>query len=96
MIVNNLELRLLENVLDSLDRLFDCDSQAVDVYALLFATAEALLETSHYQLLDETTKKLDALLKAAETKNELREAALIETNKLRHYIAKLLPPFVNS
>ncbi len=94
--MNDTELFLLENILDSLDRLFDEDSQVIDVYVLIFATAKALAETNHFQILDTASNKLDAVLKTIKSKNELRKAALIETDELRHYIAKLVPPFVNN
>lgn len=89
------ELILLENVLDSLDRLFDRDSKTVDVFALIFATSIALNNTNHFQILDKTAKKLENVLKTAESENELRETALFETDELRHYVAKLFPPFIN-
>jgi len=38
---------LLGNVFDSLDRLFDRESSAIDVYALLFATQNALPSSDH-------------------------------------------------
>lgn len=94
--MNDSELYLLENILDSLDRLFDEDSQAIDVYVLIFATAKALPETNHFQILDETAKKLEPILRTVKSKDALREAALTETDKLRHYIAELLLPFTNN
>ena len=94
--MNDTELFLLENILDSLDRLFDRDSYAIDVYALVFATAKALAETKHFEILDKTAESLAAILKTIHSKDELRDAALLETDKLRHYIAELLPPFVNN
>lgn len=94
--MNDIELILLENILDSLDRLFDRDSCAIDVYVLIFATAKALAETKHHEILDKTAKKLEAVLKTIDSKEELRDAALLETDELRHYTAKLFPPFVNS
>lgn len=90
------ELILLENVLDSLDRLFDRDSEVIDIYVLIFATAKALAETKHSQILDKTANKLDEILKTNKSENELREVALIATDDLRHYIAELFPPFTNS
>lgn len=89
--MNKEELVLLENILDSLDRLFDEDSQVIDIHQLIFATSKALIETNHYQILDKTAKKLDIVLKADSSKDIMRESALIATNELRHCIAKFFP-----
>jgi hypothetical protein len=43
--LTQLDVVLLENVLDALDRLFDFHSKAIDVCALLQATAHALSQT---------------------------------------------------
>lgn len=94
--MSSIELILLENILDSLDRLFDRDSKTVDVFALIFATSIALNNTNHFQILDETAKKLENIFKITDSENELREAALFETDELRHYAAKLFPPFVSN
>ena len=47
------ERELLENVLDSLDRLFDRRIGVIDVCALVQATAEALRDTPHQSALEE-------------------------------------------
>lgn len=89
--MNNDELVLLENILDSLDRLFDEESQVTDIQALIFATSKALIGSSHYQILNQTAKELNEILKTEKTKNSLRESALTATNELRHYIAEFFP-----
>lgn len=94
--MDDIELILLENILDSLDRVFDEDSYAIDVYVLIFATTRALAETKHFQILERTEKSLEVILETYKSKEDLREAALIETDELRHYIAELFPPFVNN
>lgn len=40
------EKQILENLFDTLDRLFDGESKAIDVYALTYATDKALSCTS--------------------------------------------------
>lgn len=89
--MNEEELVLLENILDSLDRLFDEESQIIDIHALIFATSKALAKTSHFQILDKTAEELNEIIKADKTKNNLRELALTATDELRHYIAKFFP-----
>lgn len=54
------EQKLLENVLDALDRLFDRQSFAVDTWALLFATCEALRATVYLPELERPPIELSA------------------------------------
>ncbi len=80
---------MLENVLDALDRLFDRQSSAIDVWALLFATSEALYATPHYPEFTNPTARLKELLSLSYSPEKERELALLVTDDLRHYLAAL-------
>jgi hypothetical protein len=83
--------KLLTNLLDSLDRLFDRDCRVIDVWALAFATSEALRETEHYAILQKVLPELLATSRSLASADEKRDRALIATDSLRHYLAVLLP-----
>lgn len=80
---------LLDNALDALDRLFDRDSLAIDVWALLVATSEALRATQHYSKLVRPTVELLAIIRSNASPEAERDLALEVTDKLRHYLAGL-------
>ena len=48
------EKKLLENILDGLDRLFDSESSAIDLQTLIFATSKALSNTEYFAILHDT------------------------------------------
>jgi hypothetical protein len=85
------ERKLLENVLDALDRLFDRQCSVIDLWALLFATTEALRATEHCDQLERTTAILLAIIRSGASEEMQRDRALIVTDELRHYLAGLLP-----
>jgi hypothetical protein len=87
--VNTCEKLLLENLLDALDRLFDRKSSTLDVWALLFATREALQGTEHESELKRPLAELLAVIKSAASSETQRDRALVVTNDLRHYLAEL-------
>lgn len=84
------ERKLLDNILDGLDRLFDRESKTVDIYALIFATSKALSETEYFAILDSTANNLERILNSKiEAENE-RDEALEATNDLRIFLAETL------
>lgn len=85
------EERLLENLLDALDRLYDHQSTVIDIHDLLFATSDALSDTSHFVPLQESLPALTSILRSGASGTVQRDAALIATNRLRQYLAELLP-----
>jgi hypothetical protein len=85
-------VKLLENVLDALDRLFDNESNVVDVYAIVFATAVAMVGTEMQQLLTSTADDLRQLIRTDFPGADMvRQQALAITDPLRKRIAALLP-----
>jgi len=89
--VSGSEKQLLENALDALDRLFDGQSPVIDVWALLFATAEALRATKHCSAFEAVVPALLDLVRSSATAEEQRDRALWLTDELRQYVAGLLP-----
>lgn len=85
------EKQMLENVLNTLDRLFDRQSSAIDVWAVLLATSEALRATPHHVEFEEPTAGLLAVVRSGGTAEVQRDRALVATDTLRHYLARLLP-----
>jgi hypothetical protein len=83
------EKLLLENMLDALDRLFDRQSSAIEVWALLFATGEALRTTPHYPEIKNATSRLKTLIGLRYSSDLERDFALEVTDDLRHYLASL-------
>lgn len=78
---------ILENILDSLDRLFDRQAKAIDVQALLFVSAIALKNSHHYQLAARSAEMLSEILRTNSDEEVEREAALSATDVLRQAIA---------
>lgn len=87
------EYRLLENVLDGLDRLFDFQANAIELHALIFATSRALVNTEYFQILNRTSDALEALLNAGSKVSDERREALLITDDLRRFVAEKLEPF---
>ena len=81
------ENRLLANLLDALDRLFDRECSPVDLVALLFATSIALDGTRMLALLESTRLQLENLLRSGSSGQELHLAALQATDGLRRELA---------
>jgi hypothetical protein len=85
------EERLLGNMLDSLDRVYDRDCGVADVYALLFATARALAGSETQAQIELVLPKLLAIIRSVHTGQERRDAALAATDDLRKILARKLP-----
>ncbi len=85
------EKALLENLLDSLDRLFDRKSTVIDVYALLFATSKALANTPHYPHIEPLVGNLLTIVRRQGSEEVRRDAALVATDDLRKFLADSLP-----
>lgn len=89
--LKTMEIQLLDNVLDALDRMFDGHMQAIDLWALLLATSEALRGTVHYDALFEPTADLLTVVRSKATDEIMQDRVLAATGGLRHYLADLLP-----
>jgi hypothetical protein len=83
------EKLLLRNVLNTLERLYDRLSSARDVWVLLIKTGEALRYTPHYPEFVRPTAELEALIKIKQSPEAERDQALLITDDLRKYLAKL-------
>lgn len=81
------ERELLENTIDALDRLFDSQSEVVDLYALLFATGKAFGSNPLHGVFDPPVHELRKLIQSKESEDQRRDFALIRTNDLRKAIA---------
>ena len=84
-------IKLLGNLLDALDRLYDNDTTVTDFHALTFATAMALTGTVHIPSLAEATQGLQKILRSRQSESEQRDAALNLTDDLRQYLAGVVP-----
>jgi hypothetical protein len=85
------ELRLLENLPDALDRLFDRHSLVIDIHSLLFATSEALRGTEFSSQVERPIRELESIVRSRASAEQKRDSALIATDNLRKYLAKVLP-----
>ncbi|HEY4262920.1 MAG TPA: hypothetical protein VGM98_22360 [Schlesneria sp.] len=86
------EKALLDNLLNSLDRLYDRDSSATDVWALLFATSKALASSEFLPHIEPFVGKLLAIVRTrGSTGDSRRDAALVATDDLRKLLADWLP-----
>lgn len=88
--MNKLEKQLLENIFDSLDRLFDKECGVVDLYALSFASNLALKEQNSKVCLTEIINELDKILKTKNSDEDKRYMALEATDNLRSELNDLL------
>jgi hypothetical protein len=84
------ERLLLENALDALDRLFDGHCGAVDVWALLVATAAAMRDTPHWPPLDQPLAELNTVVRSGTGVDAQRNRALDITDPLRQYLAGVI------
>ncbi len=78
---------MLDNALDSLDRLFDGNISAIDVWALMLATAEALRDTPHAPEFERAARELLEVVRANGPIHDQRDRALKVTDDLRLYLA---------
>lgn len=86
------EYNLLENLLMGLDRLYDSESKVLDLYALIFATSRALVDTEYFSILQDTSNALENLVTSKDKVRDDRREALGITDDLRVFIAKKLDP----
>lgn len=82
---------LLNNTLDALDRLFDAESDVVDICAIVYATACALSGDALLSRFEEAAEGLAILVRSDLPEKEARERALEVTNPLRVALAADLP-----
>ncbi len=82
--------RLLDNMLDSLDRLFDRESGVIDVYAIVYASALALREHRLFAVFEEAAESLERVVRAGLPEEAARELALEVTDPLRIALADAL------
>ena len=81
---------LLTNVFDALDRLFDRDSTVWDVYAILYATSEALAETPFQSAFETPIRGLAETIRSNAPRESQRDAAMLITDDLRLLLASVL------
>jgi hypothetical protein len=82
--------RLLDALLDSLDRLYDRECGVVDVQALTAATAAALVDLPHWShRLAEVAASLLTLMRSGRDREEQYRQSLIVTDELRLHLADL-------
>lgn len=81
---------LLENVLESLNRLFDRVCTASDVHALLVATAIVLRGTDLADAFESPIRKLNQVVWSHESPDRKRDLGLAVTDDLRKFVAEQL------
>ena len=81
---------LLNNALDALDRLFDRETDVVDVSAILYATGLAIRPDALSPLFLDAASSLESVLREGVTAEDARESALRSTNSLRIALAEAL------
>lgn len=84
------QLKLLNNLLDALDRLFDRECRAIDILFLVYATHQALGPTELGQVFQTAVIDLERIVKGRQENELEREAALSATNDLRLRLAELV------
>ncbi len=89
--MSDVERKLLDNALDALDRLFDSKCQVDDVYALMYATAQALGTHRLAAQFSSALGRLEAIVRGGNSPDVARELALDATNDLRIALADALP-----
>lgn len=87
------EKQLLENVFDGLDRIFDGETNAIDLHALIFATSKALQNTEYFAILEDTAESLETVICSGLDNIGQRDAALMRTDDLRIFLASRLDFF---
>ncbi len=85
------EKELLENLFDSLDRLFDRHCQLYDVHDLMVATEVALESLDSSFQLAKYIEELKSAVKSGKSEEDKRELALTVTESLRFKLNDLLP-----
>jgi hypothetical protein len=87
----DIRIALLSNTLDALDRLFDRQAAVVDVWAITFATAQALPQDELFSLIQEAANELNAVVRQGLPAEVARERALSITDPLRIALAEAMP-----
>lgn len=82
--------QLLENLFDSLDRLFDRESRVLDVFQILYATEKAINTGSLNLSLSGYIADLGDIVRGSESEEIQRERALLVTDKLRKILNEIL------
>jgi hypothetical protein len=82
--------QLLENVFDSLDRLFDRQDRVIDVYHIILATDKAIGESVANISLVGYADKLGKIVRENNSEETQREQALSATNRLREILNDIL------
>lgn len=80
---------LINNMLDALDRLFDCESSVIDTLALLFATSLALRDSPWFDALNQPVSDLRVIVQSNAAPDEKRISALCATDQLRKCLASI-------
>jgi hypothetical protein len=80
---------LLSNALQALDRLYDRETRAIDVQALVYATYVAMASTELGECLKAAADGRASVVRARLSAEEENTAALAATAELRHRIAAL-------
>jgi hypothetical protein len=81
---------LLDNVLESLNRLFDSASTVTDVHVLLVATAIALRGSELAVAFEEPIRQLNEVVRSKSLPDQRRDLGLDATDGLRGYVAAQL------
>ena len=89
--MKNLEKQILENLFDSLDRLFDHQCLVYDVHDLMFVSDIALKGLGSAIDLAQYLDKLESIVNEEMPIEKKREAALIVTDDFRSLLNDLLP-----
>lgn len=87
--MNQVEKKLLDNLFDSLDRLFDRECKTFDLYSLLYASEKAL-GVSPIIALESYSIDLEKIVQKGNSEEFQREEALKITNNLRILLNELL------
>lgn len=88
--MNETDTKICENILDALDRLFDRESEVVDIFALIFASNEALGSSVTGLNLDGIAIELEKISRNGKAEELHREEALQVTNNLRIILNDML------
>ncbi len=90
MSIDREDKQLLENLFDSLDRLFDRESRVLDVFQILYATEKAINTGSLNLSLSGYIADLGDIARGNESEEIQRERALLVTDKLREILNEIL------
>jgi hypothetical protein len=81
---------LLDNVFESLNRLFDRVSTVADVHALLVATAIAMRGTQLADAFEDPIRQLNPIVRSNATPDRKRDLGLADNDGLRRFVAEQL------